>query len=64
MAATLPRLYLHPFSSYCQEVLVALYENGTTFEYRHLGEGDNAAELDAGLWPAQRRPPPATTPFR
>ena len=30
-----PRLYAHPFSSYCQKVLVALYENGTPFEYRH-----------------------------
>jgi glutathione S-transferase len=55
MAATLPRLYLHPFSSYCQKVLVALYENGTPFEHRHLEEGDNAAEL-AALWPIKRFP--------
>lgn len=26
MANALPRLYAHPFSSYCQKVLVALYE--------------------------------------
>ena len=28
----LPRLYAHPFSSYSQKALVALYENGTPFE--------------------------------
>jgi glutathione S-transferase len=26
------KLYAHPFSSYCQKVLIALYENGTPFE--------------------------------
>lgn len=31
-----PILYAHPFSSYCQKVLVALYENATAFEYRLL----------------------------
>lgn len=30
-------LYGHPFSSYTQKVLVALYENGTPFEFRSLG---------------------------
>ncbi len=30
-------LYGHPFSSYMQKVLVALYENGTPFEARALG---------------------------
>ena len=30
-------LYGHPFSSYTQKVLVALYENGTPFEFRCLG---------------------------
>jgi len=29
-------LYAHPFSSYCQKVLVALYENDVEFEYRTL----------------------------
>ncbi|EIL96356.1 glutathione S-transferase [Rhodanobacter thiooxydans LCS2] len=28
------QLYAHPFSSYCQKVLVALYENGIAFEFR------------------------------
>jgi glutathione S-transferase len=30
-------LYGHPFSSYTQKVLIALYENGTPFEFRRLG---------------------------
>jgi glutathione S-transferase len=30
-------LYGHPFSSYTQKVLVALYENDTPFEFRSLG---------------------------
>ena len=36
-------LYAHPFSSYCQKVLIALYENGTTFELRLLDTPDGAA---------------------
>ena len=50
-------LYGHPFSSYCQKVLIALYENGTPFEFRILGLGDQqaAAEL-AALWPLKRMP--------
>jgi glutathione S-transferase len=55
MSTTLPRLYAHPFSSYSQKVLVALYENGTPFDYRHLEHGDNNAEL-ATLWPIKRFP--------
>lgn len=34
-------LYAHPFSSYSQKVLIALYENATPFDYRVLGP-DNA----------------------
>ena len=34
MSASPLRLYAHPFSSYCQKVLVALYENDTPFDYR------------------------------
>ncbi|HEX5304692.1 MAG TPA: glutathione S-transferase family protein [Dyella sp.] len=51
----LPRLYAHPFSSYCQKVLVALYENGTLFELRSLEDPQNKAEL-ATLWPIKRFP--------
>jgi glutathione S-transferase len=51
------KLYAHPFSSYCQKVLVALYENGTPFDFRMLDFGDaqSAAEF-AALWPIQRMP--------
>ncbi|MBF9232423.1 glutathione S-transferase family protein [Microvirga alba] len=51
------QLFAHPFSSYCQKVLVALYENGTRFEFRTLGPDDaqNAAEWMA-LWPLKRFP--------
>jgi glutathione S-transferase len=31
------QLYAHPFSSYCQKVLIALYENNIPFEWRQLG---------------------------
>ena len=33
-------LYAHPFSSYCQKVLVALYENATPFNLRMMEFGD------------------------
>jgi len=47
----------HPFSSYCQKVLIALYENGTTFDYRVLAFGDaEAGRAFAALWPIQRMP--------
>ena len=49
------KLYAHPFSSYCQKVLTALYENGTPFAYRVLGEERTDAELEA-LWPIKRFP--------
>ena len=55
MIDTRPRLYAHPFSSYCQKVLVALYENGTLFDYRSLEDAQNGAEL-AALWPMKRFP--------
>jgi glutathione S-transferase len=50
-------LYAHPFSSYCQKVLTALYENGTAFEYRLLefGNPELAAE-HAALWPLRKIP--------
>ena len=48
-------LYAHPFSSYCQKVLVALYENDTPFDYRSLEDADASAEL-AALWPMKRFP--------
>ena len=55
MPSTLPRLYAHPFSSYCQKVLIALYENRTPFEYRNLEDAEANAELTT-LWPMRRFP--------
>ncbi|HTT43804.1 MAG TPA: glutathione S-transferase family protein [Steroidobacteraceae bacterium] len=49
------KLYAHPFSSYCQKVLIALYENAIAFEYRSLEDPAANAELLA-LWPLKRFP--------
>ncbi len=46
-------LYAHPFSSYCQKVLIALYENDTKFTLRMLGDQQGFAELEA-LWPHKK----------
>jgi glutathione S-transferase len=45
-------LYAHPFSSYCQKVLIALWADGTEFEYRMLDQEHpaNFAELKQ-RWP-------------
>jgi Glutathione S-transferase len=52
-----PSLYAHPFSSYCQKVLIALYENEIPFTYRMLGPEDPAAmEELAAMWPVKRFP--------
>ena len=48
-------LYSHPFSSYCQKVLVALYEDNFEFEYRTLEDPSAMAELKA-RWPFARFP--------
>jgi glutathione S-transferase len=48
-------LYAHPFSSYCQKVLIALYENATPFSLRMLASEEAMAEL-AALWPLRRFP--------
>jgi glutathione S-transferase len=55
--AHVPLLYAHPFSSYSQKVLVALYENDTPFEWRLLSpENPQLFEDFAGLWPLKRFP--------
>lgn len=52
-----PVLYAHPFSSYCQKVLTALYENGTAFEYRLLDHNDPETLADfERRWPIKRFP--------
>jgi glutathione S-transferase len=51
------KLYGHPFSSYCQKVLIALYENATPFEWRLLDPHDAEATAEhAALWPLRRMP--------
>jgi glutathione S-transferase len=51
------QLYYHPFSSYCQKALVALYENDVPFE-RQLLEGPDSPAMQrlAALWPMKRFP--------
>ena len=52
-----PSLYAHPFASYCQKVLIALYENGTPFTYRRIGPEDPTAMTElAALWPLKKFP--------
>ena len=50
-------LYYHPFSSYCQKALMALYEKDLAFEpYRvDLGDERQRAEL-AAIWPYAKFP--------
>jgi len=51
------QLYAHPFSSYCQKVLITLYENGTPFEWRLLApDSPDVAAEHAALWPLGRMP--------
>jgi len=51
------KLYGHPFSSYCQKVLIALYENATPFEFRVLSpDHPEIAAEHAKLWPLKRFP--------
>jgi len=51
------QLFGHPFSSYVQKVLIALYANDTSFELRMLSQDhpENLAE-HAKLWPLKRMP--------
>lgn len=50
------KLYAHPFSSYCQKVLIALYENDTPFELRLLEPGNTASTELENYWPLKRFP--------
>ena len=52
-----PVLYAHPFSSYCQKALTALYENGTAFDYRLLDHNDPETMKDfEARWPIGKFP--------
>jgi glutathione S-transferase len=49
-------LYGHPFSSYTQKALIALYENGLEFDYRSFeGHPENYQDMK-GLWPIGQFP--------
>lgn len=50
-------LYGHPFSSYCQKVLIALYEHGLAFDFRVLSPDhpENGREF-ADRWPLGKMP--------
>jgi glutathione S-transferase len=51
------QLYAHPFSSYSQKVLVALYENDTPFEWRMLAPDYPQHIQDwLAMWPVKRFP--------
>lgn len=50
-------LYSHPFASYCQKVLIALYETGTPFTAELVDLGDEAARAAFhALWPVGKMP--------
>jgi glutathione S-transferase len=50
-------LYGHPFSSYTQKVLIALYENHTPFEFRCIGPDTPQHSADwLRLWPLRKFP--------
>ncbi len=51
------KLYAHPFSSYSQKALIALYENATPFEFRMLSpDMPDIGAAFAALWPLRRFP--------
>jgi glutathione S-transferase len=50
-------LYYHPFASFCQKALIALYEHGTAFEPKLIDLGDPASRGElASVWPMARFP--------
>ena len=51
------QLFAHPFSSYCQKVLIALYENEIAFDFRLLepDQAENGAAF-AAYWPIGKFP--------
>jgi glutathione S-transferase len=51
------KLYAHPFSSYSQKAIIALYENGTPFALRMLSPDHPEVFAEfAALWPLRRMP--------
>jgi len=51
------KLYFHPLASFCQKVLVALYENDTPFEPHLVDLGDQTSSAEfKKLWPIGKMP--------
>ena len=51
------RLYFHPLSSFCQKVLIALYENDTPFEPHIVDLGDEKSSAAfKKIWPIGKFP--------
>jgi glutathione S-transferase len=51
------KLYFHPFSSFCQKVLVALYENATPFEPHIVDLADETSRAEfKKIWPIGKFP--------
>lgn len=51
------QLHFHPLASFCQKVLIALYENDTPFEPRLVDLGDAASSAAfKALWPIGKMP--------
>jgi glutathione S-transferase len=51
------QIFGHPFSSYTQKALIALYENRTPFQFRMLGPDEPANGVEfVRLWPIKRFP--------
>ena len=51
------RLYYHPFASFCQKVLIALYENAVAFEPEIVDLGDPRSRAAfAAVWPLAKFP--------
>jgi glutathione S-transferase len=51
------KLYFHPLSSFCQKVLIALYENNTSFEPQIVDFFDEAAAANfKKIWPVGKIP--------
>jgi glutathione S-transferase len=51
------KLYYHPFASFCQKALIALYEKGLEFEpiFIDLGDPEHRARLES-VWPMMKFP--------
>lgn len=50
------KLYMHPFSSYCQKAIAAFYEKDIAFEARTLDGTEPIASEFAALWPFGKFP--------